>query len=219
MTIIPGALLFDMDGLMVDSEPLWFEAERDLARELGSDWTHAEAQASTGTGLRAVVRTITTKAGARLTVDEGVAVLTERFVARIDRLQLKPGCRELIEIARAARVPIAVASSNERWLVETILGRFDLVSSFAAIVSGSDVKNAKPAPDIFLEAAARLGVVPAKCVVLEDALAGATAGHAAGMVVIAVPEGTRDGFAAVATHVVADLFAARALLSFEGATE
>lgn len=211
----PGALLFDMDGLMVDSEPLWFAAERDLAQSLGSDWSHAEAQASTGTGLRAVVRTITAKAGADLTSDEGVARLTERFVARIDRLEMKPGCRELIDAARAARVPIAVASSNERSLVETILGRFDLVACFDAIVSGSDVKNPKPAPDIFVEAARRLGVVPERCVVLEDALAGATAGRAAGMFVIAVPEGSHEPFAPVATHVVADLFAARALLKLD----
>jgi beta-phosphoglucomutase-like phosphatase (HAD superfamily) len=104
---------------------------------------------------------------------------------------------------------MAAASSSVGRLVRGVLEGLGLAPSFHAIVSGDDVVNPKPAPDIFLEAARRLGVDPAGCVVLEDSLAGATAAHAAGMPVIAIPERATPGIERVATIIVTDLHEAR----------
>jgi len=108
-----------------------------------------------------------------------------------------------------------VASSSPRRLIQAVLDRFDLHPRFAAVVSGEEVLRPKPAPDIFLRAATELGAPPEACAVFEDSLAGATAGRAAGMFVVAVPEGPWEGrgFEAVADRIVPDLFAARAALA------
>jgi mannitol-1-/sugar-/sorbitol-6-/2-deoxyglucose-6-phosphatase len=133
--------------------------------------------------------------------------------ARVDEIVLKPGCVELLDAARGVW-PLALASSSPARLIDAILGRFGLVPRFAAIVSGDHVTHKKPAPDIFLRAAKELGVEPARCAVLEDSVAGVTAGRAAGMFVIAVPEGPWEGrgYDGVADVVVADLHAARRVL-------
>jgi beta-phosphoglucomutase-like phosphatase (HAD superfamily) len=115
----------------------------------------------------------------------------------------------MLDAARGV-VPLAAASSSARRLVHGVLEGLSLAPYFDAIVTGDDVVHPKPAPDIFLEAARRLGVEPSGCVVLEDSLAGATAGHAAAMAVIAVPEHETPGIERVATHVVRDLHEARA---------
>ena len=112
-------------------------------------------------------------------------------------------------------MPRAVGSSSARRLVEATVGRFGLLGRFGAIVTGDDVPHPKPAPDIFLEAARRLGVEPGACAVLEDSLAGVRAGRAAGMRVVAVPERPpTEAMSALADVVVRDLREADALLSF-----
>jgi sugar-phosphatase len=211
------AVLFDMDGLMVDSEPLWFEVERDFARARGGDWTPALAHACIGKGLANTVRTMREVMGLDVDDVRDGAVIVDLFLSRAHRLALKPGCAELVEAARGV-VPIAVASSSAGRLVRGVLEGLGVASRFDAIVSGDDVARTKPAPDIFLEAARRLNVAPEGCVVLEDSLAGATAGHAAGMRVIAVPEQETPGIERVATFVVRDLFEARAKIALRSAT-
>jgi HAD superfamily hydrolase (TIGR01509 family) len=108
-----------------------------------------------------------------------------------------------------------VASSSARRLVLATLGRFGLIERFDAIVSGDSVARPKPAPDIFLLAASRLGVGPSECVVLEDSLAGVEAARAAGMRVVAVPERIDERFAALADAVVTDLHEAQTLLGLD----
>jgi mannitol-1-/sugar-/sorbitol-6-/2-deoxyglucose-6-phosphatase len=211
----PHALVLDMDGLMVDSEPLWFQVERDFAAARGGEWTHALTLACVGRGTPYTLRVMGEHFGFDVELARDTAELMDRFLARLADLALKPGCRELLDEAEGA-LPLAVASSSPRRLIEAVLARFDLASRFRAVVSGEEVQSAKPAPDIFLRAAAELGVAPAACAVFEDSLAGATAGHAAGMFVIAVPEGPWEGrgFEAVANRIVPDLFAARRAIFF-----
>jgi beta-phosphoglucomutase-like phosphatase (HAD superfamily) len=110
-----------------------------------------------------------------------------------------------------------VASSSAKPLVEATLARFGLRDRFAAVVTGSCVARPKPAPDIFLEAARRLGASPEACVVLEDSVAGVMAARAAGMRAIAVPEHDAQRFAGLADAVVADLHEARAMLRLSAA--
>jgi len=206
------ALIFDMDGLMVDSEPLWFEVEREFARSRGGDWTHDVAQACVGRGLANTLATMRERFVFDLDPIRDANEIVERFIARVDTLDLKLGCRDLLEHARG-RVPIAVGSSSARKLVHATLDRFAIRAWFGAVVSGDDVPRPKPAPDIFLRAAEILGVAPSKCVVLEDAFAGVAAARAAGMRVIAVPEAPDPAFAG-ADLVVRDLVEARAALRF-----
>jgi sugar-phosphatase len=211
--VIPArALLFDMDGLMVDSEPVWFEVERDFARARGGDWTASLAHAAAGKGLDHTLDVMAETLGLRIDRVRDEAEILGGVLARAASIGVKAGCRELLDAAHGV-VPLAAASSSKRRVVVGVLETLGLARYFATIVTGDDVTRAKPAPDIFLLAAERLGVPPAACVVLEDSLAGATAGHAAGMAVIAVPERPTPGLELVATRVVPDLVAAAALLA------
>ncbi|MGH7434811.1 MAG: HAD family hydrolase [Polyangiaceae bacterium] len=211
--MIPArALLFDMDGLMVDSEPLWFKVQGDFVRARGGRWTREEADHCTGRGLANALRVMGRQPGVAIDVERDMTTILDAFQGRVRELELKTGCLDLLALAGERSVPRAVASSSAKRLVDAVLGRFDLRRSFEAVVSGEAVTRAKPAPDIFLAAAERLGVAPSACVVLEDSLAGVEAGKAAGMRVVAVPEHPDDRFAAMADAVVADLNEARELL-------
>jgi HAD superfamily hydrolase (TIGR01509 family) len=216
VNVIPcRALLFDMDGLMVDSEPLWLEVERDFARGRGGDWTEELAHACIGKGLANTLRVMSEAFGFAVDLERDGAEIIALFMSRVAELRLKPGFEELFEEARGRGIPRALASSSARPLVEAVLVRFGVRERFDAVVTGSCVAHPKPAPDIFLEAARRLGIAPGACVVLEDSLAGVRAGRAAGAHVIAVPEHpATDEMRALADAVVGDLRAARALLAF-----
>jgi HAD superfamily hydrolase (TIGR01549 family) len=210
--IAARALLFDMDGLMVDSEPLWFRVQRDFVQARGGWWTRAEADQCTGRGLANALRVMAEQPGVAIDVERDMRTIVDAFADRVEELELKTGCRDLLAFAGERSVPRAVASSSTQRLIDAVLRRFDLHACFDAVVPGEAVVRAKPAPDIFLAAARRLGVAPADCVVLEDSLAGVEAARAAGMRVVAVPERNDDRFAALADAVVADLHVARGLL-------
>jgi beta-phosphoglucomutase-like phosphatase (HAD superfamily) len=207
----PHALVLDMDGLMVDSEPVWYQIERDFAEMRGGEWTPDLAHRCVGRGTPYTLRTMGEVFGFTVDVSRDTARIMDAFVARLPELTLKPGCLELLDEA-TGKVPLAVASSSPRRLILAVLGRFGLLPRFRAVVSGEEVLRPKPAPDIFVRAAADLGVTPSDCALFEDSLAGVNAGRAAGMFVIAVPEGPWEGrgFERVADCVVPDLFAARA---------
>jgi HAD superfamily hydrolase (TIGR01509 family) len=211
----PRALVFDMDGLMVDSEPLWFEVERDFARARGGDWTEDVARACVGRGLANTLRTMRAAFPFDLDVARDSEDIVQRFIDRVGELELKRGCRALIDEARA-HVPVAVGSSSARRLVHAVLDRFALRPCFGAVVTGDDVAHPKPAPDIFLRAAELVRVAPRDCVVLEDSVAGVASARAAGMHVIAVPEAESERFGE-ADFVVRDLVEARARLDFNPA--
>ncbi len=172
----------------------------------------ALAHAAVGRGLATTLVMMNEAFGLPLDIARDTAVIQDAFVDRVGELALKPGCLELLDAAAA--LPLAVASSSPLRLIRAVLDRFAITDRFQAIVSGESVAHPKPAPDIFLRTAALLGVEPARCAVLEDSLAGVTAGHAAGMFVVAVPEGPPEGrgFEAVASVIVKDLSEARRAL-------
>ncbi len=196
---------------MVDSEPLWFQVEREFARARGGDFTEAQARACIGRGLANTLAVMHQSFPFRQ--DGGDAQeIVGRFMARVGELSLKPGFAELFAEAEARGVPRALASSSSRPLVEATLARFGIRSRFDAVVTGDCVAHPKPAPDIFLEAARRLGVPPENCVVLEDSPSGVRAARAAFIPVIAVPELDRAAFDVAPDAFAADLLEARAKL-------
>ena len=181
-----AAVLWDMDGLLVDTEPVWTVAEEELAAELGGVWSDQLKARIVGTRLDVAVPAILEHYGRPASevpwaTDWLLSRMVELFAADIEVL---PGVRRLLGDLGAAGVPVALVSSSYRVLVDAVLAHgfaFDLT------VSGDEVVHGKPHPEPYLTAAARLGVDPVACVVLEDSAAGVLSGQAAGCAVVAVP--------------------------------
>jgi HAD superfamily hydrolase (TIGR01509 family) len=184
------AVLFDMDGLLIDSEPLWTVAEIELAESLGGSWNDEIKASIIGTRLDVSVPRILQWYGVPHGPDEvarAMDFLLDRMVELFhDRLPLMPGALELVDGVRALGVRTALVSSSYRVLVEAALDSLGR-SRFDVTLAGDEVGNGKPSPEPYLSACALLGVVPSRCVVLEDAMSGVTSGEAAGATVVAVP--------------------------------
>jgi len=183
------AVIFDLDGTLVDSEPNYYEAGRRTLAEHGvPDFTWAEHERYVG---------VSTQETAALWKREyGLAASAEELLADTDRRYLElartatrayPQMRKFVELLATEGVPMAVASGSSPEAIEAILAGTGLNAYLRTVVSAEEVPRGKPAPDVFLEAARRLGAAPADCVVLEDAVPGAAAAHAAGMRCIAIP--------------------------------
>jgi HAD superfamily hydrolase (TIGR01509 family) len=185
-----AAVLFDMDGLLIDSEPLWTVAEIELAASLGAEWNDGIKTAIIGTRLDVAVPTILEwYAVPRGPVEVAAAMkfLLGRMVELFhDRLPLMPGALALIDGVRALGVPTALVSSSYRVLVDAALDELGR-ERFEVTLAGDEVSHGKPSPEPYLTACQRLGVEPAAVVILEDAMSGVTSGEAAGATVVAVP--------------------------------
>ena len=211
----PDAILFDLDGLLVDSEPTWADAELVLARAWGAPWTEADALATRGTGIPETARRMAERAGRPFDPVADTEALVETFLRLAARVREKLGARALVEAAREVGVRVAVASSSPRRIVSAVLEAQGMAGLFEAIVTGDDVARKKPDPAIFLLAAERVEVAPADCLVLEDSLPGVHGAKNAGIAVIAVPEVDGGAFEGVADAVVADLVQARSLIHLD----
>jgi HAD superfamily hydrolase (TIGR01509 family) len=188
MDFTPVAVIFDMDGLLLDSEPVWHEAERELARLWGAEWTEEDARACTGRGIPGTAARLAEVARRPFDAEAHPRLLVDTFLARADKVGPKPGARAIVRRLRALDVPLGLGSSSPLRVVATLLGAQGLDGEFSAIVTADDVEHVKPEPHIFLRCAELLGVVAASCVVIEDSFAGVTAAKRAGMRVIAVPD-------------------------------
>jgi HAD superfamily hydrolase (TIGR01509 family) len=183
------AVLWDMDGLLVDTEPVWTVAEEELAAELGGRWSDQLKATIVGTRLDVAVPAILEHYGHRTEPDD-VAWASTWLLRRMVELfasqpTVLPGVRELLDELRAHAVPVALVSSSYRVLVDAVLGHG--LGPFDVTVAGDEVIHGKPHPEPYLTAASRLGVDPHDCVVLEDSVAGVLAGEAAGCAVVGVP--------------------------------
>ncbi|HUZ53774.1 MAG TPA: HAD family phosphatase [Streptosporangiaceae bacterium] len=184
------AVLFDMDGLLVDSEPLWFEVEHSVMSRLGGEWTEDDQRALVGGSLHRSVGYLLSRASRPASHDQvagwligGMAeLLAEREVA------VMPGAIDLLAEVRAAGIPRALVTSSERVIMEAVLAslaRHDI--AFNVTVCGADVVNPKPHPEPYLRAAALIGADPRFCVALEDSPSGVASAEAAGCATVVVP--------------------------------
>jgi HAD superfamily hydrolase (TIGR01509 family) len=183
------AVIFDLDGVLVDSEIWWDEVRKDWAAAHDRTWTAEDRAAVMGANSIAWARIMRDRLDLHeLEIDTIVRDIIDGVVARYER-EGPPVIDGAVETVRrlAERYPLAVASSAHHDVISAALDATELRDAFDAIVSSDDVDHGKPAPDVYLEAARRLGARAAGCLVVEDSLNGVRAGVAAGMTTILVP--------------------------------
>jgi HAD superfamily hydrolase (TIGR01509 family) len=181
------AVVFDLDGLLLDSEPAWDEARRQVAAEHGLQWPDQATLDMMGMSSPEWSRYMHQRLGVPLAPEEIAARVVERIQSLYrQRLALVPGARPTVE-RLARRWPLALASSSNRPVIDLVLSLAGLQPFFQVTVSSEEVTRGKPAPDVYLEAARRLGVDPSSCAAIEDSRSGILSASAAGMRVIAVP--------------------------------
>ena len=181
------AVVFDLDGVLLDSDQLWDEVREELARERGGRWHEHAQRDMMGMSSPGWSRYMHDVIGLHEPPEDIGAEVVRRMSERYrERLPLLPGAVEAVE-RLAARWPLGLASSSNRPLIDLALEVSGLAPFFRATVSSEEVPRGKPAPDVFLEAARRLGVAPERTGVVEDSANGILAGRAAGMRVVAIP--------------------------------
>lgn len=185
-----NAAIFDMDGLLIDSEPLWQEAEVAVFNSIGVPLTRELCRETVGVRLDAVVRRWYEKFPWR---GESLEAVEARILEEVSRLIVRrgkpmPGVRETIDLLGAAKYGLAVASSSPLQLIQTALDTFGLTESFSVLHSAEAEGEGKPHPAVYLSAMSRLGVDPTNCIAFEDSAIGVRAAKSAGAWVIAVPD-------------------------------
>jgi HAD superfamily hydrolase (TIGR01509 family) len=178
------AVIFDMDGVLVDSEPLFLEAINATLAPYGRGIDEEQHRRVMGLGPRESVVAILdiSGLGASLDVDEFMDAYDVEVLARLgQQSQPLPGIRETIDMLNLRGIPLGLASSSRMTWIEATLRAIGMQNTFDAAVSGTEVENPKPAPDVYLAAAAKLAVPPADCIAIEDSPTGVRSASAAGL--------------------------------------
>jgi HAD superfamily hydrolase (TIGR01509 family) len=182
-----AAVVFDLDGVLIESEQVWDDARRELVADRGGAWTDDATRAMMGMSSVEWSRYMHDELGVDLEPLEISTAVVEKLEQLYRReLPLLPGAREAVR-ALAARWPLGLASSSNREIIDLALELAGLTDAFAVTVSSEEVARGKPAPDVYLEVARRLEVVPEECAAVEDSTNGLRSAAAAGMRVIALP--------------------------------
>lgn len=184
---VPAAVVFDLDGVLLESEEIWSGARRELALRCGGRFSDEAQTRMLGMSSGEWSRYMHDELGVALKPEEISARVVELVAARYEsELPLIPGADAAVR-ALAACWPLGLASSANRQIIELVLELSGWRELFAQTVSSEEVAHGKPAPDVYLEAAHRLGASPDRCVAVEDSSAGIASAHAAGLAVIAIP--------------------------------
>jgi HAD superfamily hydrolase (TIGR01509 family) len=184
---VPDAVVFDLDGVLVDSESTWSEAKRGLVEARGGHWLPEATTVMMGMSSPEWAGYLRDELGVDLPLDAISDDVVGRMASIYRRhLPLLPGAVEAVR-ALAERWPLGLATSSNRSLIDLVLSSAGLTGAFEVTVSSEEVDRGKPAPDVYLEAARRLGVDPHRCVAVEDSSNGLRAAAAAGMTVVALP--------------------------------
>jgi HAD superfamily hydrolase (TIGR01509 family) len=185
--IFPQAFFFDMDGLSVDTEPLWLQTEIELANEYGADWSLADQAHCLGGPMSKVGIHLANKTNrpdlAEWFSEEMVSRMAKRCVTGVGFM---PGVESLLDEITSLDIPIALVSASPRPIVDAVLNGLSK-NFYRFSISASDVTRSKPFPDPYLVAARKFNVEISECIVLEDSVTGVASGTAAGAYVVAVP--------------------------------
>lgn len=184
------AAIFDMDGLLIDSEPFWHQSELEIFSELGLSLTEAEGMPDT-LGLR-IDQVVSLWYDAMPWTGPSQAEVAERIIARViarveETRPLLPGVREALELCKREGLKIGLASASPLFMLERMMALFDLRGYFDVLASAGELPYSKPHPQVYLDAARGLGIDPLNCVTLEDSFNGMIATKAARMRSIVVP--------------------------------
>jgi sugar-phosphatase len=189
------AAIFDMDGLLIDSEPLWHRAEITVFATVGLHMTADECRDTTGVRIDEVVRI---RHRQHPWTSKSVDQVEREIVAEVQRLSITegealPGVYKVLEDFAARAIPMAVASSSPLSMIEAIVAHLGIAQYFRVLCSAADEEHGKPHPAVYLNTARQLGVAPRHCLAFEDSIPGVQAAHAAGMTVVAVPDAHHYG--------------------------
>lgn len=189
------AVLFDMDGVLVDSEHQWKLVEGPFLSALVGRWGDADHDRIVGLNVEDLYLLLVREYGLKQSRDQFMAESEERAVDLYrTKVSLAHDLHDTLQDLSASKIPVAIASSSPRRWIKIVLDRFGLHPRFPVVVSGEDVSNrTKPFPDIYLRAAELIGVEPGSCVAVEDSSIGVAAAKAAGMYCVAFRSGTNDG--------------------------
>jgi len=181
------AVVFDLDGVIVDSEQVWDDVRERFVAEAGGTYTEAATRAMMGMSSPEWSRYLVEELGVPMTAGEANAEVVRRMLERYGEAPpLIPGAVDAVRRV-GARWPLAIASSANRELIDVVVAAAGLADLIRVSVSSEEVERGKPAPDVYLEAARRLGVDPTRCAAVEDSHNGLRSARAAGMRVVAVP--------------------------------
>ena len=183
-----SAVIFDLDGLIIDSEPCWNRVRQQIASEYGKAWTEADQRAVMGVSTTTWANRMIERLELEMTQLAVIDLVVDRMRSLyLEHIPYLPGAVEAVNLA-AEYFPIALASGSERSLIEIVVKDPALRGKFQTVVCTDDLPRGKPAPDVYLEAARRLSIAPQACICVEDSPNGVLAAKAAGMRVIAVPD-------------------------------
>ncbi|WP_462417550.1 HAD family hydrolase [Kytococcus sp. Marseille-QA3725] len=184
---LPAAVLFDMDGTLIDSEPLWMSAETRLVEEHGGVWTHEDALAMVGNPLEVSAQIILDRTPVDLPREQIIERMLTEVAEQVAReLPWRPGARELLEECRELEIPTALVTMSWTLLADAFTEALP-EGTFTTVVTGDVVEHGKPHPEPYLTAARRLGVDPTDCLALEDSPSGVGSASAAGTHLVAIP--------------------------------
>jgi HAD superfamily hydrolase (TIGR01509 family) len=184
---LPAAVLWDMDGTLVDTEPYWIDTEHELAAAHGSTWSQEHALNLVGQDLLTSGAYIREHMALDLTPEQIVDVLLDGVVARVrEAVPWRAGARELVADLAEVGVPCALVTMSYRRFVDPILAALE-GDPFTVVVTGDQVTHGKPHPEPYLAAAERLGLSPGDCLAIEDSATGAASAVAAGCLTLCVP--------------------------------
>jgi HAD superfamily hydrolase (TIGR01509 family) len=182
------AVVFDLDGVLVDSEPVWEQVRRGMVADRGGHWPPDAQRRLMGMSTPEWAAYLSEDLGVGLPPDQVASLVIDRMSARYaEQVPLMDGAADAVH-RTAARWPLGVASSSPPRLIETVLRSAGLRSCFSVVMSTEQVARGKPAPDIYLAVAARLGFPPVECAAVEDSTNGLRSAAAAGLRVVAVPQ-------------------------------
>lgn len=183
-TLLPAAVLWDLDGTLIDSEPAWIDAERDLAQQYGVEWTDVDGLSLVGKGLLDSGRYLETR-GIPLEPEEIVSRLVSAVGIHLrSNIPWRPGARDLLQSVKDAGIPQVLVTMSYRSLAQIVIDACDF---FSASISGDEVTHSKPHPEPYLLGAATIGVDITRCVAFEDSVPGTASAVASGATTIAVP--------------------------------